>query len=135
MGSKSDFGAILDGFLGVFGALKIEKNRAELRLNIDANFERAFEGLREAPGGRFGVDVGVLLVSISGSRPRPAILVKIVVFLHKINDFQGSRGSENCSKLAPQTAWSSNLVPKASWNPLGFDFWSILGAKMAPKKL
>ena len=60
LGSKSDFRAILDGFLGVFGALKIEKNRAELRLNIDANFERAFEGLREAPGGRFGVDFGVL---------------------------------------------------------------------------
>ena len=57
LGSKSDFEAILDGFLGVFGALKLEK----IELNFDLTSMQISNVLLKASGRLRGIVLGSIL--------------------------------------------------------------------------
>ena len=76
----------------------------------------------EASGGAFGLDVGLILGSILGSRAPYAIFAKIGTALQREHDFRGSGGFQKEAKMAPETASSANPAPRASWEPLGLDF-------------
>ena len=85
-----------------------------------------FSGYLEASGGRLGLDLGVILGSILGSRTRHAIFAKNSTAPQREHDFRGPGGSKNEPKMIPKAPSSGNLTPRASWVPLGFDlgaFW------------
>ena len=76
----------------------------------------------EASGGAFGLDLGLILGSILGSRAPSAIFAK-----SSTDDFRGSGGVKQDAKMAPKIASSDNLAPRATWEPLGFDFGPCWG--------
>ena len=100
-------------------------------------------GYLEASGGRLGLDLGVILGSILGSRARHAIFTKNSTAPQREHDFLGLNfgGSKNEPKMGPKIASSGNLAPRASWEPPGLDFqafggsfWgSQIGRKTVPK--
>ena len=45
---------------------------------------------------------------------------------HAKSCFSGPGGSNNQSKIGPESLLAPNLAPKASWRPLGLDFWTLL---------
>ena len=40
--------------------------------------------------------------------------------------FSGSRGSQKQPKISPESLLAPELAPRASWRPLGLDFWILL---------
>ena len=70
--------------------------------------------LLEASGDGLGLDVGLVLGSILGSRAPSAILAKISTAPRRKHDFRGPRGVKNEPKMAPETGSSSNVAPRAS---------------------
>ena len=78
----------------------------------------------------FGLDFGVILGSILGSRTPSPILAKISTAPWREHDFQGSGGSQNTLKTDPKPASDGRLAPRPSWSPpeLGLGpFWGPLG--------
>ena len=83
--------------------------------------------LLAASGGGFGLDLGFVLGSMLGSRAPSAILAKLSTAPRREHDFRGSGGVKKEAKLAPETASSGNLAPRAAWEPLGLDFGPFWG--------
>ena len=81
----------------------------------------------EASGGAFGLDVGLIFGWILGSLAPYAIFAKISTAPQREHDFRGSGGVKNEVKMAPKTASSDNLAPRASWEPLGLDVGAFGG--------
>ena len=48
--------------------------------------------------------------------------------------FSGPGGSQNQSKIGPESLLALNLAPRASWRPLGLDFWTLWGSQNGPKR-
>ena len=46
----------------------------------------------------------------------------------------GPGGSQNQSKITPESLLALNLAPRASWRPLGLDFWTLLAAQNGPQR-
>ena len=40
--------------------------------------------------------------------------------------FSGPWGSQNQSKIGPESLLAMSLAPRPSWRPLGLDFWNLL---------
>ena len=96
--------------------------------NNPASIWRYLFGYLEASGGRLGLDLGVILGSILGSRARHAIFAKNSTAPQREHDFQRFGGSKNELKMGPKTASSGNLAPRASWEPPGLDFQAFWGS-------
>ena len=98
-------------------------------------------GCLEASGGRLGLDFGVILGSILGSRARHATFTKNSTAPQREHDFQGFGESKNETNMDPKVASSGNLATRASWEPprldfqaFGGSFWgSQIGRKTLPK--
>ena len=43
-------------------------------------------------------------------------------------------GSPNQSKITPESLLALNLAPRASWRPLGLDFWTLLAPQNGPQR-
>ena len=113
----------------IFGAILGSQNHSNLSWNLLKNqappWSDNFSHL-EASGGGLGLDFGLILGSILGSRAPYAIFAKISTAPQREHDFRGSGGVKKEPKMAPKTASSGNLAPRASWEPLGLDvgaFW------------
>ena len=48
--------------------------------------------------------------------------------------FSGPGGSQNQSKIGPESLLALELAPRASWRPLGLDFWTLWGSQNGPKR-
>ena len=48
--------------------------------------------------------------------------------------FSGPWGSQNQSKIGPESLLALELAPRASWRPLGLDFWTLWGSQNGPKR-
>ena len=48
--------------------------------------------------------------------------------------FAGPWGSKNQSQISPESLLALNLAPRASWRPLGLDFWILLAPPNRPQK-
>ena len=48
--------------------------------------------------------------------------------------FAGPWGSKNQSTIGPESLLALNLAPRASWRPLGLDFWTLSGSQNGPPR-
>ena len=48
--------------------------------------------------------------------------------------FSGPRGCQNQSKIGPESLLALDLAPRASWRPLGLDFWTLWGSQKGTKR-
>ena len=48
--------------------------------------------------------------------------------------FSGPGGSKNQSKIGPESLLALELAPRASWKPLGLDFWTLWGSQNGPQR-
>ena len=48
--------------------------------------------------------------------------------------FSGLWGSPKQPKIGPESLLAPNLAPKASWRPLGLDFWTLWGSQNGPPR-
>ena len=46
----------------------------------------------------------------------------------------GPGGSQNQSKIGPESLLALELAPRASWMPLGLDFWTLWGSQNGPQR-
>ena len=46
----------------------------------------------------------------------------------------GPGGSKNQSKITPESLLALELAPRASWRPLGLDFWTLLTPQNGPPR-
>ena len=113
----------------IFGAILGSPNRSNLSWNLLKNEAPSWVdnfSLFEASGGGFGLDFELVLGSILGSRAPSAILAKMSTAPRREHDFRGSGKVKKEDKMAPKTASSGNLAPRASLEVLGLDvgpFW------------
>ena len=112
----------------IVGAILGSQNRSNLSWNLIKNAPSWIDKLSlvEASGGAFGLDFG-LMGSILGSRAPYAIFAKISTAPQREHDFRGSGRVKKDAKMAPKTASSDNLAPRATWEPLGLDFGPFWG--------
>ena len=131
--SKRPLGAE-SGFRMLFGVILGPPNRPKWSWNLTNNqapIWRYLFGYLEASGGRLGLDLGVILGSILGSRTRHAIFAKNSTAPQR----ERFGGSKNEPKRGPKIASSGNLAPRASWEPLGLDVGAFWGPFLAPKSI
>ena len=48
--------------------------------------------------------------------------------------FSGPGGSQKQPNISPESLLALNLAPRASWRPLGLDFWTLWGSQNGPKR-
>ena len=83
--------------------------------------------------GRFWAHFGVVLGCFAVRWPN----TKTLIFddpLERNRVFSGPWGSKNQSKIGPESLLALDLAPKASWRPLGLDFWTLWGSQNGPPR-
>ena len=77
-------------------------------------------------GGRFGLCFAVRWPN-----------TKTLIFddpLERNRVLSGPGGSNNRSKIIPESLLALELAPRASWRPLGLDFWILLATQNGPQR-
>ena len=86
----------------------------------------------------FGVYVGLILGSFGALFCCPLAKHENLDFddpLERNRVFSGPWGSQNQSKIGPESLLALELAPRASWRSLGLDFWSLWGSQNGPKRV
>ena len=117
----------------LFGHPKNLKSVLKLSLKSSSTSERHFGPLGAVLGAMLGSFWGRLGLCFAVRRPN----TKTLIFddpLTRNRVFSGPWGSQNHSKIGPESLLARNLAPRASWRPLGLDFWTLWGSqKRTPK--
>ena len=126
----SDFRCLWGSLLGPPKGLK---SILKLNLNSSSASERHFGYLGAVLGSMLGSFWGRLGFCFAVRRPN----TKTLIFddpLTRKRVFSGLWGSQKQPKISPESFLAPNLAPKASWRPLGFDFWTLWGSQNGPPR-
>ena len=116
-----------------FGTQKSLKSELKLSLKSSSTSERHFGPLGAVLGSILGSFWGRLGLCFAVRRPN----TKTLIFddrLTRNRVFSGPWGAPNRSKIGPESLLALNLAPRASWRPLGLDFWTLWGSQNGPKR-
>ena len=117
----------------LFGPPKGSKSLLKLNLKSSSASERHF--------GPLGAVLGLIWCSLWGRLGLCFAArwpnTKTLIFddhLERNRALSGPWGSQNQSKIGPESLLALNLAPRASWRPLGLDFWTLWGSQNGPKR-
>ena len=116
-----------------FGIQKDSTSVLKLRLKSSSASERHFGPLGAVLGSILGSFWGRLGLCFAVRRPN----TKTLIFddpLTRNRVFSGPWGSQNQSKIGPESLLALELAPRASWRPLGLDFWTLWGSQNGPQR-
>ena len=116
-----------------FGHPKESKSELKLSLKSSSASERHFGPLGAVLGSILGSFWGRLGLCFAVRRPN----TKTLIFddpLTRKRVFSGLWGSQKQPKISPESLLAPNLAPKASWRPLGLDFWTLLAPQNGTQK-
>ena len=126
----SDFGCLWGGLLG---PPKGSKSVLKLNLKSSSASERHFGPLGAVLGSILGSFWGRLGLGFAARRPN----TKTLIFddpLTRMRVFSGLWGSQKQPQIGPESLLALDLAPKASWRPLGLDFWTLWGSQNGPPR-
>ena len=127
-GAEGDFERFWVPLGRPFGVQKRLKSELKLSLKSSSTSERHFGPLGAVLGSILGSFWGRLGLCFAVRRPN----TKTLIFddpLTRKRVFSGLWGSQKQSKITPESLLALELAPRASWRPLGLDFWTLWGSQ------
>ena len=115
------------------GSQKGSKSVLKWSLKSSSASERHFGPLGAVLGSILGSFWARLGLCFAVRRPN----TKTLIFddpLTRKRVFSGLWGSQKQPKISPESLLAPNLAPKASWRPLGLDFWTLWGSQNGPQR-
>ena len=104
-----------------------------MHLKSSSASERHFGPLGAVLGSILGSFWGRLGLCFAARRPN----TKTLIFDDPVERNHVSSSpwrSKNQSKISPESLLALELAPRASWRPLGLDFWILWGSQNGPKR-
>ena len=116
-----------------FGTPKCLKSVLKWSLKSSSTSERHFGPLGAVLGSMLGSFWGRLGICFAVRWPNTKTLI-FDDLLTRNHVFPGLWVSKNQSKIGPESFLALNLAPRASWRPLGLDFWTLWGSQNGPQR-
>ena len=116
-----------------FGTEKGSTSVLKLSLKSSSASERHLGPLGAVLGSMLGSFWGRLGLCFAVRRPNTKTLI-FDDLLTRNRVFSGPGGSQNQSKIGPESLLALELAPKASWRPLGLDFVTLWGSQNGPPR-